>query len=113
MRSLRSHVSCFVLVLLLTSTLAVALKIQPVSASGTIYIRGDGSIDPSEAPISTLDNVTYKLTGNITSDVGARALKLLVEGVRKYQNNPALWEHFEYYYNEMKKYEQKLQQSKA
>jgi uncharacterized protein YeaO (DUF488 family) len=40
-------------------------------------------------------------------------VKPLVEGVRKYQNNPALWEHFEYYYNEMKKYEQKLKQSKT
>ncbi len=31
----------------------------------TIYIRADGSIDPSTAPISTIDNVTYTLTGNI------------------------------------------------
>jgi len=33
-----------------------------------IYIRADGSIDPPIAPISTFDNVTYTLTGNITSD---------------------------------------------
>jgi parallel beta-helix repeat protein len=32
----------------------------------TIYIRADGSIDPPDAPISTVDNVTYTLTGNIT-----------------------------------------------
>jgi parallel beta-helix repeat protein len=37
--------------------------------SQTIYIRADGSIDPPDAPISTVDNVTYTLTGNITSDV--------------------------------------------
>jgi parallel beta-helix repeat protein len=32
-----------------------------------IYIRADGSVDPPDAPISTLDNITYTLTGNITS----------------------------------------------
>jgi len=36
--------------------------------SGTIYIRTDGSIDPPTAPISTLDNITYNLTGNIIAD---------------------------------------------
>jgi parallel beta-helix repeat protein len=35
----------------------------------TIYIRVDGSIEPPTAPISTLDNVAYLLTGNITSVV--------------------------------------------
>jgi parallel beta-helix repeat protein len=46
----------------------VTLNVPVVRASGTIYIRADGSIDPPEAPISTVDNVTYTLTGNITSD---------------------------------------------
>jgi parallel beta-helix repeat protein len=36
--------------------------------NSTIYIRADGSIDPPTAPISSVDNVTYVLTGNITSD---------------------------------------------
>jgi parallel beta-helix repeat protein len=39
-----------------------------VKASGTVYIRADGSVDPPDAPISTFDNVTYTLTGNITSN---------------------------------------------
>jgi parallel beta-helix repeat protein len=37
-------------------------------ASGPIYIKADGSIDPPTAPIFTLDKVTYTLTGNISSD---------------------------------------------
>jgi parallel beta-helix repeat protein len=41
---------------------------MPVWAVGTIYIRADGSIDPPYAPISTFDNMTYTLTGNITSN---------------------------------------------
>jgi parallel beta-helix repeat protein len=48
--------------------LTLAFNIQPVKASGTIYIRADGSVDPPTAPISTVDNITYILTGNITSD---------------------------------------------
>jgi len=57
---------------LLVGVLNVALNIQPVESDYTwtepIYIRADGSIDPPTAPISTIDNVTYILTGNITSD---------------------------------------------
>ena len=53
---------------LLIGTLAVAFNVQKVKASGTIYIRADGSIEPSDAPISTFDNVTYTFTGNITAD---------------------------------------------
>jgi parallel beta-helix repeat protein len=56
------------LAFLLASMLALTSTIRPVSASGTIYIRADGSIDPPTAPISTVDNVTYTLTGNITGD---------------------------------------------
>jgi parallel beta-helix repeat protein len=52
----------------LIGTLSVALNVQSAKASGTIYIRADGSINPPDAPISTLDNVTYTLTGNVTSD---------------------------------------------
>jgi parallel beta-helix repeat protein len=54
--------------LFLVSISSVTLRVQSVEASGTVYIRADGSIDPPTAPISTLDNVTYILTGNITSD---------------------------------------------
>jgi len=36
--------------------------------SEAIYIKADGSIYPSDAPISTTNNITYTLTGNITSN---------------------------------------------
>jgi parallel beta-helix repeat protein len=62
----KKTVSAITLTLLLTGMLTLAFNIQPVKASGTIYIRADGSIDPPTAPISTTDNVTYTLTGNIT-----------------------------------------------
>jgi len=42
---------------LLVGMLNVAFNIERAKASGTIYIRTDGSIDPPTAPISTVDNV--------------------------------------------------------
>ena len=68
MELLRKPVSGVMLTLLLIGMLALSFNIQPVKASGTVYIRADGSIDPPDAPILTVDNVTYTLTGNITSD---------------------------------------------
>jgi len=57
------------LMLLLMAMLLLALNIKSTKAewTGTVYIRADGSIDPPDAPIVTYDNVTYTLTGNITS----------------------------------------------
>jgi parallel beta-helix repeat protein len=62
-------VSGVTLILLIFGTLALAFNFQPAKASGTIYIRADGSIDPLGAPISTVDNITYTLTVNIISDM--------------------------------------------
>jgi len=52
---------------LLISMLTLAFNIQPVKASGTIYIRADGSIDPPTAPVQRNGDI-YTLTGNISSD---------------------------------------------
>jgi parallel beta-helix repeat protein len=64
----RKLVSAMTLALLLTSMLTLAFHVQPVEAEGTVYIRADGSIDPPTAPISTVDNVIYTLTDNMTSN---------------------------------------------
>ena len=37
---------------------------QPIAAQ-TVYINSDGSVSPSSAPISTVDNVTYTFTSNM------------------------------------------------
>jgi parallel beta-helix repeat protein len=69
LRMERQLFSAFFVISLLTSMLGLAFNTRPGKAEGeTIYIRADGSIDPPDAPISTVDNVTYTLTGNITSD---------------------------------------------
>lgn len=63
----RKLVLISVIVICLVGFLSLAFRVEKVHASGTIYIRADGSIDPPTAPISTVDNVTYTLTGNITN----------------------------------------------
>ena len=71
--------SIVMLFLLLTSMFVLASKTQPAKAEyATISINADGSIDPPTAPISTVDNGTYILTGNINS---------LGNGIVVYRNN--------------------------
>jgi parallel beta-helix repeat protein len=46
----------------------VVFETRPVYANGTIYTRSDGSIDPRTAPISTVDNITYTFTSDISDN---------------------------------------------
>jgi len=66
---LRKAVCGILLILLFIVMFLSAINIKPAKAewTGTVYIRADGSIDPPDAPITTLDNITYTLTDNITS----------------------------------------------
>lgn len=63
---MRRVVSCVLLVLLLTATFMLALNVGLVNAQATVYINSDGSISPSSAPISSIDNVTYTFIGNVS-----------------------------------------------
>lgn len=56
--------SAVMLPLLLISMLTLAFNIQLVRASGTIYIRADGSVDPPTAPIQHVGDV-YTFTDDI------------------------------------------------
>jgi parallel beta-helix repeat protein len=60
--------------------LTLAFNIQPVEASSTIYIRADGSIDPPDAPISTVDNVTYTFKNNIFDEIVVERSNIIVDG---------------------------------
>jgi parallel beta-helix repeat protein len=61
--------SLAIFTLLLLGMLSFAFNIKPAKAewTGTVYIRADGRIDPPDAPIITDDNITYTLTGDVTS----------------------------------------------
>lgn len=56
------------LTLLLTSMLTLASNIQTAGASGTIYIRADGSVDPPSAPIERNGDV-YTFTSDIYDSI--------------------------------------------
>ena len=76
----RRAVSGTMLILVLTGMLTLAFNIQQVEASGTIFIRADGSVEPSTAPISTVDNVTYIFTGNIYDEVVVERSNITIDG---------------------------------
>lgn len=63
----RKLVLTSVVVILFTSLLGVALRVEKVQAVETIYIRADGSIDPPDAPIQR-NGDTYTLKDNINGD---------------------------------------------
>lgn len=66
----RTFLTSFTIFYLLSTISLVGLSfdVKIARANGYIDIRSDGSIYPSTVPISSLDNVTYTLTGNITCD---------------------------------------------
>ena len=73
-------VSGIMLTLLLMGMLTLAFDIQTIKASGTIYIKADGSVDPDTAPISSVDNITYTLTDNIYDEIVIEKHNIVVDG---------------------------------
>jgi parallel beta-helix repeat protein len=73
-------VSRVILFLLITSVLASAFETRTARADGTVYINADGSITPASAPISTLDNVTYTLTGNVNESIVVQRSNIVLDG---------------------------------
>jgi parallel beta-helix repeat protein len=65
---------------LLVAVLTVTFNMQRAKASGPVYIRADGGIDPPDAPITTIDNVTYTLTGNINDSIVIERDSIVVDG---------------------------------
>jgi len=64
---MKGIVSWVVFTFLLVSSLALTLRVKPAWAIGEpVYINSDGSVSP-EGLISSLDNVTYTLSSNISS----------------------------------------------
>jgi len=67
------------LMLLLITIISSAFHIGIVSASSTIYIRADGSIDPPTAPIQRAGN-TYTFTANIYEPIVIQRNSITVDG---------------------------------
>jgi len=60
--------------------LTLAFNIQSVRASGIIYIRPDGSIDPPTANITSSDNITYSFTTNINDAIVVERSNIIIDG---------------------------------
>ena len=60
--------------------MGLSFNVQTVKASGTIYIRADGSIDPPIANITTVDNVTYTFTDNNYDSIVVERDNITVDG---------------------------------
>ena len=78
-RKLEKAVSGIMLTLLLTNMLTLAINIQPVKASATIYIRADGSVDPLAAPIQR-DGDIYTFTDNIYDTIVVERSNVILDG---------------------------------
>jgi parallel beta-helix repeat protein len=76
----RKVISGIMLALMLMGMLTLAFNIQPVKASGTIYIQADGSIDPVTANITTSDCITYTFTGNIYDSIVIWRSNITIDG---------------------------------
>lgn len=67
------------LTLLVISMLTLAFNSYVVKASGTIYIRADGSVEGT-TDISTVDNVTYIFTNDIYDSIVVERSNIIVDG---------------------------------
>ena len=68
------------LMLFLSSISSATLEVYSVETSGTIYIRTDGSIDPPIAELSSDDNITYSMTGNLDSSIVIEKDNIVFDG---------------------------------
>jgi len=62
------RVTIFLIAVFLLSSFLMPLRVYG-NYTNTITINNDGSVSPSDAPLTTTDNITYTLTDNVTKDV--------------------------------------------
>jgi len=74
------RVLTFGLIFVLLGLSSLAINVEKSKASGIIYIRGDGKIDPPTAHISTFNNITYTLTSNITDSIYVERSNITIDG---------------------------------
>jgi parallel beta-helix repeat protein len=74
-------VSGIMMILLMIGSLGLVFNIHLVRAEpATIYIRADGSIDPSTANITTHDNITYTITDNNYLPIVVYRSNIIIKG---------------------------------
>jgi len=76
----RKVIAGLVLTSFLIGMLTLTFNIQPIKASGTIYIRADGSVDPLTANITSSDNITYYFTDNNYDSLVVQKANVVIDG---------------------------------
>lgn len=76
----RKIVFTIVLTLLATNMLTRVYTIQPVKASGTIYIKADGSIDPPTAPIQRYFGVYTFIDNIFDEEIVVQKSNIIIDG---------------------------------
>ncbi|UCH31247.1 MAG: right-handed parallel beta-helix repeat-containing protein [Candidatus Bathyarchaeota archaeon] len=76
----RKAIVCMISMSFLIAMLAIAFNIQPLKASGTIYIRANGSVDPLTANITSSDNITYYFTENNYDSLIIEKANVVIDG---------------------------------
>ncbi|UCH31585.1 MAG: right-handed parallel beta-helix repeat-containing protein, partial [Candidatus Bathyarchaeota archaeon] len=77
---MRRTASSLASLLLFLGALSILSNIHSVGASGTIYIRFDGSIEPATPNILTFDNTTYVLTNDIYEGIVIQRSNITLDG---------------------------------
>jgi len=77
----KSVLTSFMILCLLSIVFLMELgfNIQMVKASGTVYIRADGSVDPLTAPIQRIGDI-YALEGNINDSLVVERSDIIIDG---------------------------------
>jgi len=76
----RKAASGIMLLLLSIGMFTLVFNIQTGKATETIYVRADGSIEPPNAPISSIDNITYTFTSNIYDSIVVERDNIVIDG---------------------------------
>jgi parallel beta-helix repeat protein len=80
-QNMKRLISRLILSLVFCSVLFSSPRTYIPNTNGPIYIRADGTVDPSTASISSTDNVTYTFSGNINNSIVVERSNIIIDGM--------------------------------
>jgi len=81
LKFVKKVVFCIVLLFVLFCGLVSVFNVLPVKAQlETIYIRANGSVEPSEVPILNVGNVTYTFTDDVNAPIVVERSNIIIDG---------------------------------
>jgi parallel beta-helix repeat protein len=68
------------LTILINGTVKLTFSVQLAETTGTIYIKADGLVEPSTAPIQNIGNHSYMFTSNINGSIVVERDNIMIDG---------------------------------